>query len=333
MPVMEQRKLGTRGWVSSSIGLGCMGMSDLYSGRDDVESLSTINAALESGVTLLDSGDFYGMGHNELLISEALKGRKRDSVSLSIKFGAQRDWQGNWLGFDARPNAVKTSLAYSLRRLGTDYIDFYFPGRVDPNVPIEDTIGAIADLVKEGKVRYIGLSEAPAAMLRRAHKVHPISALEIEYSIFSRDIEDETLPAARELGVGILAYGALSRGLLSGTVNEVESLDVGDIRRGLPRFLGPNLQKNLDLVDKLRAFAKEKGATLPQLCIAWVMAQGPEIVTLIGTRRRKNLSENLDAAKLKLSKKDLARVGELVPRGAVSGQRYPAQQMGMVAGR
>jgi aryl-alcohol dehydrogenase-like predicted oxidoreductase len=330
---MEQRKLGSRGWVASAIGLGCMGMSDLYSGRDDVESLSTIHAALESGVTLLDSGDYYGMGHNELLIAEALKGRKRDSVSLSIKFGSQRDWQGKWLGFDARPNAVKTSLAYSLRRLGTDYIDFYFPGRVDPNVPIEDTVGAIADLVKEGKVRYVGLSEAPAAVLRRAHKTHPISALEIEYSIFSRDIEQETLPAARELGVGILAYGALSRGLLSGALKDVENLDVGDIRRGLPRFTGPNLQKNLDLVDKLRAFAKEKSATLPQLCIAWVMAQGPEIVTLIGTRRRKNLAENLAAAKLKLSKQDLARIGELVPRGAVAGPRYPTQQMGMVAGR
>jgi aryl-alcohol dehydrogenase-like predicted oxidoreductase len=308
-------------------------MSDFYSGRDDIESLATIQAALESGINLLDTGDFYGMGHNELLIGEALKGRRRDSVSLSVKFGALRDWKGRWLGADGRPAAVKTFLAYTLRRLGTDYVDFYFPARVDPAVPIEETVGALSELVQEGKVRYIGLSEAPAAILRRAAKVHPISALEIEYSIFSREIEDETLTAAGDLGVGILAYGALSRGLLSGGLADPANLDVDDARRMFPRFEAANLAKNMGLVEKLRGFAKEKGATLSQLCIAWVMAQGPHIVTLVGTKKRKYLAENLEAAKLKLSKEDLAKIDRLVPRGSVAGTRYPAPQMPNVPNR
>jgi aryl-alcohol dehydrogenase-like predicted oxidoreductase len=235
-----------------------MGMSDFYGGRDDGESIATIQAALDAGVTLLDSGDFYGMGHNELLIREALKGRRRNQVSLSIKFGALRDWQGNFLGFDGRPAAVKTFISYSLQRLGTDYIDFYFPSRIDPAVPIEETIGAISDLVKEGKVLYVGLSEAPASTLRRAHAVHPISALEIEYSIFSRDIEQETLPTARELGIGILAYGALSRGLLSGTITNPSKLEVTDFRRHLPRFEGANLEKNMRLVGWIACVRKRK---------------------------------------------------------------------------
>ncbi len=330
---METRKLGRRGWTASALGLGCMGMSAFYSGRDDVESIATIQAALDAGITLLDSGDFYGMGHNEVLIREALKGRRRDQVSLTIKFGALRDWRGNFLGFDGRPALVKTFISYSLQRLGTDYIDFYFPSRVDPAVPIEETIGAVSDLVKEGKVRYAGLSEAPAAALRRAHAVHPISALEIEYSIFSRDIERETLPAARELGIGILAYGALSRGLLSGTITDPSKLDAEDFRRYLPRFEATNLERNNRLVERLRTFANEKGITLSQLCIAWVMAQGKDIVTLVGTKRRKYLAENLQAADVKLTKEDLARIDALVPRESVAGLRYPAEHMGMVANR
>lgn len=310
---METRKLGLFGWTASALGLGCMGMSDFYGGRDDAESIATIQAALDAGVTLLDSGDFYGMGHNELLIREALKSRRRDQVSLSIKFGALRDWRGNFLGFDGRPAAVKTFISYSLQRLGTDYIDLYFPSRIDPAVPIEETIGAISDLVKEGKVLYMGLSEAPASALRRAHAVHPISALEIEYSIFSRDIEQETLPTARELGIGILAYGALSRGLLSGTITNPSKLEVTDFRRHLPRFEETNLEKNMRLVDGLRAFANEKGITLSQLCIAWVMTQGKDIVTLVGTKRRRYLAENLQSASVQLTKEDLVRIDRIVP--------------------
>jgi aryl-alcohol dehydrogenase-like predicted oxidoreductase len=330
---MEKRKLGRQGPEVSALGLGCMGMSDFYGDRDDGESIATIQAALDAGITLLDSGDFYGMGHNELLIREALKNRRRDQMFLSIKFGALRDWQGNFLGFDGRPAAVKTFISYSLQRLGTDYIDLYFPSRIDPAVPIEETIGAISDIVKEGKVLYVGLSEAPAWALRRAHAVHPISALEIEYSIFSRDIEQETLPTARELGIGILAYGALSRGLLSGTITNPSKLEVTDFRRYLPRFEGSNLEKNMRLVDGLRAFANEKGITLSQLCIAWVMAQGKDIITLVGTKRRRYLVENLQSASTQLTKGDLVRIDRIAPRESVAGLRYPAEHMVMVANR
>jgi aryl-alcohol dehydrogenase-like predicted oxidoreductase len=330
---METRKLGLLGWTASALGLGCMGMSDFYGGRDDAESIATIQTALDAGVTLLDSGDFYGMGHNELLIRKALKGRRRDQVSLSIKFGALRDWRGNFLGFDGRPAAVKTFISYSLQRLGTDYIDLYFPSRIDPDVPIEETIGAISDLVKEGKVLYVGLSEAPALALRRAHAVHPISALQIEYSIFSRDIEQETLPTARELGIGILAYGALSRGLLSGTITDPSKLEATDFRRHLPRFEGANLEKNMRLVDGLHALANEKGITLSQLCIAWVVAQGKDIVTLVGTKRRRYLAENLQSAGVQLTKEDLVRIDGIAPRESVAGLRYPAEHMAMIANR
>jgi aryl-alcohol dehydrogenase-like predicted oxidoreductase len=330
---MNTRALGRLGWTTSALGLGCMGMSDFYGNREDTESIATIQAALDAGITLLDSGDFYGMGHNELLIRDALKSCRRDQVSLSIKFGALRDWQGNFLGFDGRPAAVKTFISYSLQRLNTDYIDFYFPSRVDPAVPIEETVGAVSDLVKEGKVRYVGLSEAPASALRRAHAVHPVSALEIEYSIISRDIEQETLHAARELGIGILAYGALSRGLLSGTITNPSKLDVSDFRRHLPRFEAANFEKNMRLVDGLRKFAYEKGITLSQLCIAWVMAQGEDIVTLVGTKRRMYLAENLQAASVQLTKEDLTKIDRIVPRESVAGLRYPAEHMAMIANR
>jgi aryl-alcohol dehydrogenase-like predicted oxidoreductase len=310
-----------------------MGMSDFYAGRDDAESVATIQAALDADITLLDSGDFYGMGHNELLIREALRGRQRDRVSLSIKFGALRDWRGNFLGFDGRAPLVKTFISYSLQRLGTDYIDFYFPSRLDLTVPVEETVGAVSDLVKEGKVRFLGLSEAPASALRRAHAVHPISALEIEYSIFSRDIEQETLPVARELGIGILAYGALSRGLLSGTITSPSTLNERDFRHHLPRFEATNLEKNMRLVDRLRTLANEKGVTLSQLCIAWVMGQGKDIVTLVGTKRRKYLEENLQAANIRLTEEDLVRIDQIVPRQSVAGLRYPAEHMAMVANR
>ncbi len=321
---METRALGASGWAASAIGLGCMGMSDYYNytPEDDPESVSTVSAALDAGVTLLDSGDFYGMGHNELIIRDGIKGRRREDFSISIKFGSLRNpWAGQF-GTTGRPELVKTFIAYSLQRLGTDYIDFYFPSRPPRDVPIEDTIGAIADLIKEGKVRYLGVSEATADIVRRANAVHPVSALQIEYSIFSRDIERETLPVARELGIGILAYGALSRGLLTGAVTSTASLRPGDNRHRFPRFAEQNLPQNLKLVAGLRSLADEKGITLPQLCIAWVLAQGKDIVAVVGTKNRKRLAENLASANITLTADDLRRIDALVPTGAVAGTRY-----------
>src|SRR6476646_10074682 len=279
---MNHRRLGTTGPEVSTIGLGCMGMSDFYGPADRGESIATIYAALDAGITLLDTGDFYGMGHNEMLISEALAGRKRDSVVISAKFGALRDVAGNWLGYDAWPAAVKTFLAYSLRRLGTDYIDIYRPSRLDPKVPIEETVGAIAEMVKAGYVRHIGLSEVGADTIRRAHKVHPISDLQIEYSLISRGIEDEILPTCRELGIGITAYGILSRGLISGHWSKDRPRAPGDFRFHSPRFSKKNVDHNLALVEALRAVAAVKGATVAQVAIAWVLAQGSDIVPLVG---------------------------------------------------
>lgn len=323
---MKTRRLGTHGPEVSAIGLGCMGMSDFYGPADRAESIATIHAALDAGITLLDTGDFYGMGHNELLIREALEGRDRDRALISVKFGALRDPAGGWAGYDSRPAAVRNFLAYSLKRLGVDHIDIYRPARLDPAVPIEDTVGAIADLIKEGYVRHIGLSEVGADTIRRAAAVHPIADLQIEYSLISRGIEDAILPACRELGIGITAYGVLSRGLISG--HWTKDRDTGrDFRNVSPRFQAENLDRNLALVERLRAVAERLGASVAQVAIAWVAAQGDDIVPLVGARRRDRLSEALGAPDLTLSAGDLAALAEAVPRDAAAGARYPAAQL------
>jgi len=321
--------LGTDGPGVSLLGLGCMGMSDFYGPADEDESLATIAAALEAGITFFNTGDFYGMGHNELLLRSALRGRRERAV-LSVKFGALRAPDGSFLGFDGRPEAVKSFLAYSLRRLGTDYVDIYQPARVDPQVPIEETVGAIAELVQAGYVRFIGLSEASAATIRRAHAVHPITALEREYSVLDRQIEAEILPTLRELGIGLVAYGVLSRGLLSDRVKA--PLAPQDFRAHLPRFSGKNLQHNLTLVAALEAVANERGVSVAQLAIAWALSRGEDIVPLIGARRRARLTEALGAAAIRLSAEEQARIEAVVPPAAVAGTRYDAQQMQMVDG-
>lgn len=321
------RALGATGPVISVLGLGAMGMSDLYGPADDAESIATIRAALDAGVTLLDTGDFYGMGHNELLIHEALRGRNREDVRISVKFGAQRGPDRSWLGYDASPAATKTALAYTLRRLRTDHVDIYRPARLDPNVPIEETVGAIADLVKAGYVRHIGLSEVGAETLRRAAAVHPISDLQIEYSLISRSIEDEILPTARELGIGITAYGVLSRGLLSGHWSNDREIAATDFRGASPRFQGENLSHNLNLVEALRAIAEARGASVAQVAIAWVASRGEDIVPLVGARRRDRLTEALGALAVTLNAADLAAIESAVPAGAAAGDRYAAAQM------
>jgi aryl-alcohol dehydrogenase-like predicted oxidoreductase len=320
---MRTRRLGSDGPEVSVLGLGCMGMSDLYGPSDRDESIATIHAALDSGITLLDTGDFYGMGHNEMLIRDALAGRPRDEVLISVKFGGMRDPSGRWLGNDGRPAAVRTYLAYTLRRLGVDHVDVYRPARVDPAVPIEETVGAIADMVAAGYVRHVGLSEAGADTLRRAAAVHPICDLQIEYSLISRGIEDEILPACRELGVGITAYGVLSRGLLSGHWSADRALAGSDFRGHSPRFQGPNLERNLALVEALRGVAGERGASVAQVAIAWVAGRGEDIVPLVGARRRDRLRESLGAVGLELGPHDLARIDEAVP----AGERYAPAQM------
>jgi aryl-alcohol dehydrogenase-like predicted oxidoreductase len=327
---MIVRSLGSHGPRVSAVGLGCMGMSDLYGPADRAESIATIHAALDAGVTLLDTGDYYGSGHNELLIREALAGRSRESVLLSVKFGALRDPAGGFLGVDARPAAVRNFLAYTLRRLGTDYVDIYRPGRLDPSVPVEETVGAIAGMIKAGHVRYIGLSEAGAETLRRAHVVHPVADLQIEYSLLSRGIEADILPAARALGVGITAYGALSRGLLGGRWSRERTLVKGDIRNFLPRFQGENLEQNLALVEALREVADSKGATVAQAAIAWVLSRGDDIVPLVGARRRDRLSEAFGALDLALTTQDIARLEKAVPKNAAAGDRYDAGQMSVL---
>ncbi|MFD8702044.1 aldo/keto reductase [Kitasatospora sp. NPDC059648] len=326
-PRPAQRRLGASGPVTSALGLGCMGMSDLYGPADETESIATVHAALDAGVTLLDTGDFYGMGHNELLIHEALRGRDRESVQISVKFGAQRGPDGQWLGYDARPAATKTALAYTLRRLGTDHVDVYRPARLDPDVPIEETVGAIADLVKAGYVRHIGLSEVGADTLRRAAAVHPISDLQIEYSLLTRSIEAAILPTARELGIGITAYGVLSRGLLSGHWKPDRSLAGTDFRGDSPRFQGDNLAHNLALVEALRAVADAKGVSVAQVAIAWVSSRGEDVVPLVGARRRDRLAEALGSLDVALTAADLTAIEAAVPAGAAAGDRYAAAQM------
>jgi aryl-alcohol dehydrogenase-like predicted oxidoreductase len=321
------RQLGATGPVVSAVGLGCMGMSGVYGTADRGESIATIHAALEAGITLLDTGDFYGMGHNELLIGDALAGRNRDEVLISVKFGAQRGPDGSWLGYDARPAAVKTACAYSLQRLRTDHIDIYRPARLDQKVPIEETVGAIAELVEAGYVRHIGLSEVGAETIRRAAAVHPICDLQIEYSLISRGIERSILPTCRELEIGITAYGVLSRGLISGRYRADAEPQGGDMRGRMPRFQGENLRHNLALVDEMRALAEAKDATVAQLAFAWVLSRGEDVVPLVGARRRDQLTEALGAVELELTADDLERIERAIPPDAAAGDRYGAPQM------
>ncbi|WP_457586054.1 aldo/keto reductase [Ensifer canadensis] len=323
---MDQVSLGKTGPMVSDLGLGCMGMSGMYGPSDRAESIATFHAALDAGITLIDTGDFYGMGHNEMLIGEALKGKDRDRVALSVKFGALRDAAGNWQGYDCRPKAVRNFLAYTLQRLGVDHIDIYRPARLDPDVPIEDTIGAIADLVKAGYVRHIGLSEVGSATIRRAAAVHPISDLQIEYSLISRGIEDDILPTCRALGIGITAYGVLSRGLISGHWQK-GAAERGDFRAASPRFQEGNVDRNLALVDALKRVADAKGASVAQIAIAWVAAQGEDIVPLVGARRRDRLAEALASQAVHLTPEDLAAIEQAVPKGAAAGARYPEAQL------
>jgi len=324
---MQTRILGQNGPVVSAIGLGCMGMSDFYGPADTGESIATIHAALDAGITLLDTGDFYGMGHNEMLLRDALAHR-RDRAFVAVKFGALRDPAGAFIGYDGRPAAVRTFIAYTLRRLGTDYVDLYQPARVDPAVPIEDTVGAIAELVQAGYVRHIGLSEAGADTIRRANAVHPITALQIEYSLLTRSIEAEILPTVRELGIAVTAYGVLSRGLLTGGFQPGQRRDARDFRTASsPRFQGENLAKNLTLAGALAHVAAEKGATPAQLAIAWVLSRGEDIIPLVGARKRDRLAESLEALDMHLTPDDLARIEAAVPPGAAAGARDPPAQM------
>ena len=318
----QPRRLGASGPTLFPLALGCMGMSGMYGPSDERESIATIHAALDAGINLLDTGDYYGAGHNELLIGRALRDR-RDKALISVKFGALRAPDGSWLGMDARPAAVRNFLSYTLTRLGVDHVDIYRPGRFDPAVPIEDTVGAIADLVKAGYVRAIGLSEAGVDTIRRAHAVHPISDLQIEYSLISRGPENTIFPVLAELGIGVTAYGVLSRGLLSGS----RPTSPTDLRTRLPRFTGQNRERNERLVEALQKLAAEKRVTASQLAIAWVLAKGPTIVPLIGARTRGQLTESLAALDLTLTREDIARIEETVPASAVAGTRYDEHQM------
>jgi aryl-alcohol dehydrogenase-like predicted oxidoreductase len=322
---MVSRKLGSAGPSVSALSLGCMGMSGMYGHAEESESIATIHAAVDAGITLLDTGDFYGMGHNEMLIARALEHR-RDRVLLSVKFGALRGPNGAFLGVDGRPAAVRNFLSYSLQRLGTDHIDIYRIARVDPNVPIEETVGAIAGLVREGYVRYIGLSEAGAETVRRAAAVHPITDLQIEYSLIERGIESRILPTLRELGVAVTAYGVLSRGLLSGSA----PTGSGDFRAHLPRFAGENLERNRGIVETLGRIARDLGVTPVQVAIAWVMARGEDIVPVVGARTRRQLEESLGAAELRLDAEQVQRLEEAIDPGEVAGTRYDSRQMAML---
>ncbi|MFI1362100.1 aldo/keto reductase [Streptomyces griseochromogenes] len=327
---MRTRKLGTTGPQVSALGLGCMGMSSMYGDADRAESIATVHAALEAGVTLLDTGDFYAMGHNEMLIGEALRtapAARREQALVSVKFGALRGPDGDWNGFDGRPAAVRNFAAYSLQRLGVDHIDVYRIARLDPAVPIEETVGAIAELIEKGYVRHVGLSEVGAETIRRAAATAPVADVQIEYALISRGIEREILPTTRELGISITAYGVLARGLISGHFSRDRRLAADDWRAHTPRFQGDNLRHNLNLVDALRKIAEQKGVSVAQIAIAWVLSRGEDIVPLIGARTRDRLTESLGALDVTLDEADLAAVEEAVPADAAAGDRYPAAQM------
>lgn len=320
---MEQRSLGTEGLLSSAEGLGCMGMSEFYGAADETEAIATIHRALELGVTMLDTADAYGYGDNEVLVGHAV-GDRRDEVVLATKFGLVRDRENPTVrGVNGRPEYVFAACDASLRRLGLEHIDLYYQHRVDRDVPIEETVGAMSELVDAGKVRYLGLSEASAETIRRAHAVHPISALQSEYSLWSRDIEDEVLPTLRKLGIGLVAYSPLGRGFLTGQVSRPEDLDAQDFRRHNPRFQGDNLRRNLELVNRVRELAEGHNCSPGQLALAWVLHQGKDLVPIPGTKRRSYLQENVDATELSLSEDDLRELDAVAPAGAAAGDRYP----------
>lgn len=323
----QASRLGVTGPTVGRIGFGAMGLSGVYGPADETESIAAIHAALDSGAGLIDTGDFYGSGHNEMLVGRAIADRPREEVTLSVKFGGMLGPDISWQGMDTRPAAVKNFLSYSLRRLGVDHIDIYRPARLDPTVPIEDTIGAIAEMIDAGYVRHIGLSEVGAETLRRAAAVHPIADLQIEYSLFSRGIEAEILPTCRELGIGVTAYGVLSRGLLSDALRGRGGAALSDSRAGIPRFQGENLDANLKLVDTLAGLAQERGVTTAQLAIAWVLGRGDDIVPLIGTRSARRWAESIGAAAISLTPAEQTAIAEAVPAAAVIGSRYPEPLM------